>query len=183
MIRFGVDYHAAANHPAEWAQDAQLMLEAGVNTVRIASGEWGRLEPCPDQFEFGWLDGAANAFAPFGIQLLVSVPIATPPIWLATMYPEAGHVAGDGARRPGQLCQQQRGYRERAKTLLRAMARHFNSHPAVIGWVIESATDEVCSCPACLGNFHSWLREHYQSLQALNQAWGLLGECEPFTNW
>jgi len=62
---FGVDYYpeqwvfpyggTAENPEAQWEQDAELMVRAGVNVVRMGDFTWGLCEPEDGKFNFDWL--------------------------------------------------------------------------------------------------------------------------------
>src|SRR4051812_17921293 len=95
---FGVDYHPElwvypyAGSPeapeARWKEDAELMLEAGVNVVRMGEFSWGLTEPEEGKYNFDWMLRAMDTFARLGIQLVLATPTAAPPLWLAHKYPE-----------------------------------------------------------------------------------------------
>jgi len=62
---FGVDYYPEhwvypyAGTPeapeSRWPVDIQLMVEAGVNVVRMGEFAWGLYEPAEGQFNFEWM--------------------------------------------------------------------------------------------------------------------------------
>ena len=62
---FGVDYYpehwvypydGTPEHPeARWERDIELMLEAGVNVVRMGEFAWGLYEPEEGKYDFDWM--------------------------------------------------------------------------------------------------------------------------------
>ena len=58
MFRFGVDYYPEHWPKDRWKQDALLMREAEINTVRLAEFAWSYLEATPGKYDFEWLDQA-----------------------------------------------------------------------------------------------------------------------------
>jgi hypothetical protein len=62
---FGVDYYPEhwvypyAGTPeapeSRWERDVELMLDAGVNVVRMGEFAWGLYEPEEGKFNFGWM--------------------------------------------------------------------------------------------------------------------------------
>ena len=112
---FGVDYYpehwvfpyaGTAEAPeSRWALDVQLMLDAGVNVVRMGEFAWGLYEPEEGQFDFAWMRRAMDLFHGAGIQVVLGTPTAAPPVWLARQHPEIlplderGQVRHEGTRR------------------------------------------------------------------------------------
>ncbi|MEY2465639.1 MAG: beta-galactosidase, partial [Verrucomicrobiota bacterium] len=112
---FGVDYYpehwvypyggTAANPEAQWEQDAELMVKAGINVVRLADFSWGLCEPEEGKFNFDWLKRVMDILGDAGIKIVLATPTAAPPLWLSKKYPqilpldEYGHVKHEGTRR------------------------------------------------------------------------------------
>ena len=95
---FGVDYYPEhwvypyAGTPeapeSRWETDIQLMLEAGVNVVRMGEFAWGLYEPEEGKFDFDWMRRAMDLFGKAGIKVVLGTPTAAPPLWLAKKHPE-----------------------------------------------------------------------------------------------
>ena len=121
---FGVDYYpehwvfpyggTAENPEAVWEQDAELMVKAGVNVVRIGEFSWGICEPEEGKYDFLWLRRVMDIMAQHGIKVILGTPTAAPPIWLAKKHPEIlpldenGVVKHEGTRRA--ICLTQRRF-------------------------------------------------------------------------
>jgi beta-galactosidase len=98
IMFFGVDYHpehwvhpyagSPENPEARWQRDVELMVEAGVNVVRMGEFAWGLYEPEEGQFNFEWMRRAMDLCAKAGIKVVLGTPTAAPPLWLARKHPE-----------------------------------------------------------------------------------------------
>lgn len=197
MIRFGADYY-----PEQWAQwlpegedrwevDAQMMEEAGLNTVRLAEFAWGLLEPAQDHFDFAWLDRAIDLLARHGISVILCTPTPTPPPWLLAAHPDITQIRADGRREgPGtrrEACANHPLYQERSRIICEAMAKHFGENPNVIGWQTDNEfgchDSTQCYCDHCEAAFRQWLRDRYGDLETLNERWGGAFWGEVYADW
>ena len=119
---FGADYHPEhwvhpyAGSPEEpearWKKDIELMLAAGINSVRMGEFAWGICEPQEGQYDFAWLRRVMDLMGEVGIQVVLGTPTAAPPVWLtpqASGNPAAGRTGpSDERRHPAGLLLEQR---------------------------------------------------------------------------
>ncbi|MBS0255358.1 MAG: beta-galactosidase [Proteobacteria bacterium] len=179
-MRLGVCYYPEHWDEAIWAEDAARMAAAGLSLVRIGEFAWGRIEPAPGQFDWGWLDRAVESLHRAGLKIIMGTPSATPPKWLVDRMPDMvaldaeGRPRGFGSRR--HYCFSHAGYRAEAVRIASAMATRYGHHPAVEGWQVDNeygCHDTVQSfSPAAREAFRTWLAARHGSIVALNQAWG-----------
>lgn len=162
-----------------WARDAERMAAAGFNVVRLGEFAWHIFEPREDQFDFELFDRAIAGLGRRGIKTILCTPTATPPRWLTTHYPEVLRVDGHG--RPASHGSRQHAdtaspvYRLHSRRITRAMADHYRDNPDVIGWQTDNElnTSESRSYSAASRlEFQKFLEAKYQTITALNQAWG-----------
>ena len=95
---FGADYYpehwvhpydGTAEAPeSRWEIDAQLMVNAGINVVRLGEFSWGLCEREEGKFDFAWLKRAMDVMDRAGIKVVLGTPTAAPPIWLAQKHPD-----------------------------------------------------------------------------------------------
>ncbi len=187
MIRYGADYYPEHWPEQRWALDARLMQEAGFNVVRLAEFAWSRMEPADGQFDFAWLDRAIDLLGAHGMDVVLGTPTASPPPWLMAQHPDVFNVWADGTRATygsrRTTCPTNPAFRASGERITRAMADHYHDHPRVIGWQIDNEFGDPCYCDRCRAAFQAWLQAHYESLSALNDAWGTVFWSHEYTDW
>ena len=179
-MKLGVCYYPEQWPEDLWADDARRMAELGITWVRIAEFAWSRIEPEPGRFDWAWLDRAVETLAAAGLKIIMCTPTATPPKWLVDKHPDMlavdaeGRPRGFGSRR--HYCFSSQAYRAECARITEAVAGRYGRHPAVGAW----QTDNEFGChdttisysPNAARAFRSWLGQRYQSVDALNRAWG-----------
>ncbi len=187
MIYFGVDYYPEQWPEERWPVDIRLMAEAGFNVVRLAEFAWARIEPERGKFNFAWLDRAIALFHSHGIQVVLGTPTASPPPWLMQTDPALFRLRQDGVRltygNRREYCPNQPAYHDFTRKVVGAMAEHYASHPAVIGWQIDNEFGEGCYCPLCAQRFQDWLHCRYETLINLNRNWGTAFWSHVYNDW
>ena len=176
----GVCYYPEHWPEAQWPEDARRMVEAGLTWVRIGEFAWSRLEPQPGRLEFGWLDRAIETLGAAGLKVVLGTPTATPPRWMLDRHPDMlahdaqGRSRGFGSRRHYDFSHQ--GYRQECQRIVTLLAQRYGRNPHVQAWQTDNeyaCHDTVLSySPVALNAFRDWLAQRYQSVDALNRAWG-----------
>jgi beta-galactosidase len=190
-MKLGVCYYPE-HWPAErWATDAQLMRSAGLSVVRIGEFAWQPMEPAEGHFDWDWLDRAIDTLAAEGLKVVLGTPTAAPPAWLCKAYPDILPVDSQGRRRQfgsrHHYCYNSPTYHRHTARIVPALADRYGQHPAVIGWQIDNELGghqtARCGCEACAAAFRAWLRAKYQTLAALNAAWGTEFWSQGYGDW
>ncbi|MGW7206747.1 beta-galactosidase [Streptomyces sp. NPDC054837] len=189
-LAFGADYNPEQWPREVWEEDVRLMQEAGVTVVSVAIFSWARLQPGPDEWDFGWLDEVMDLLHAGGIGVDLATATASPPPWLTTAHPEilpvtaTGETLWPGARqhwRPTSPV-----FREHALRLVREMANRYADHPALVAWHVSNElgchniydySDDAAR------SFRDWLRARYGTLEALNHAWGTAFWSQRYSDW
>jgi beta-galactosidase len=179
-MRLGVCYYPEHWPEQMWAEDARRMATIGLSRVRIGEFAWSRIEPSQGQFEWDWLDRAIETLHNAGLGIILGTPTATPPKWLVDRMPDMvaidaeGRPRGFGSRR--HYCFSHQGYLQASRDIVKAMVRRYGNHPAVVAWQTDNefgCHDTVPSYSvSARGAFRDWLGNRYQSVDALNAAWG-----------
>jgi len=190
-MKLGVCYYPEHWPRDWWAEDARRMAEMGLSHVRIGEFAWSRIEPEPGRFDWEWLDAAVETLGAAGLSIVIGTPTATPPKWLIDAHPDILAWDRDGrARRFGSrrhYCFSSETYRAESARITEALARRYGEHPALGAW----QTDNEFGChdttlsysPNAARRFRAWLAQRYQSVDALNRAWGAVFWSEEFRSF
>lgn len=189
-LGFGADYNPEQWPRHVWDEDMRAMRAAGVNIVSLAIFSWARIQPSEDVWDFGWLDEVMDLLHSNDIAVDLATATASPPPWLSTLHPQIlpvdhdGRTVWPGARqhwRPTSPV-----FREHALRLTRALAERYAGHPALAAWHVNNElgchnvydySDDAAAA------FRRWLRERYQTLGALNDAWATTFWSQGLSDW
>ena len=189
-VLYGGDYNPEQWPEEVWHEDVRLMREAGVNLVSVGIFSWAKLEPRPGEYNFVWLDRVVDLLHEGGVMVDLATATASPPPWLARLYPESLPVTMDGVTLyPGarqHYCPSSVPYRERAAELVWRIAERYKDHPALAMWHVNNEYGchvPECYCDASAAHFREWLRERYGELDELNEAWGTAFWSQHYSEW
>ncbi|WP_433004307.1 beta-galactosidase [Kribbella sp. CA-294648] len=189
-ISYGGDYNPEQWPEETWAEDIELMRQAGVNLVSIGIFSWALIEPRRGEYDFGWMDRLFELLHSAGIRISLGTPTASPPAWFFHEHPEARVVSRDGATlgfgSRGMASPSSAAYREASTSIARVLAKRYGSHPALAVWHVHNeygAPVAECYSPASAAAFRGWLRERYESLDELNSAWGTAFWGQRYHEW
>ncbi len=180
MKLFGCAYYPEAWPRQRWPKDISLMKKAGINAVRLGEFNWSQFEPNEGIFHFSDYEMIIDQLYKNGISTLLCTPTASPPKWMSSNYPdilkmdEFGRRVSDGNRR--HYCPSSMKFREFSRRITLKMAEAFKDFPNVFGWQLDNeisaeAESGFCVCPECAKRFRDYLRNKYQTIEKLNEAW------------
>ena len=189
-LQLGTCYYPEHWDRSLWKDDMRRMLEAGIETVRIAEFAWNKVEPQEGVFTYAFFDDFLEEAGACGMKVIFCTPSATPPAWLTEKYPEVLNARMDGVLyRHGMRRHYNYNspkYRELVCRITEKVAAHYAKHPSVIGWQIDNEinceTGDFYSESDTLA-FRRFLQERYGSLEALNEAWGTVFWNQTYTAW
>jgi len=187
---FGTDYYPEhwvypnAGTPEEpesrWQRDAELMVAAGINVVRMGEFAWGLYEPEEGKYDFEWMKRAMEVMANAGMQVMLGTPTAAPPIWLAKKHAEIlpldqnGLAKHEGTRKA--YCMNSSVYWDYCKKIITELARALGKHPQLIAWQIDNGlgghNTESSFNEETRRDWHSWLKAKYETIERLNDLMG-----------
>lgn len=178
-VSFGGDYNPEQWPEEVWSEDVRFMRRAGVNLVTVGVFSWARIQRDEGQFDYDWLDRVLDLLHTNGIAVDLATGTASPPPWATQRYPAMLTRTREGAIRwPGSRqhwAPSSPDYRRLAADLVRTTVERYRDHPAVVLWHINNelgchlAYDYSDQAAAA---FRTWLRERYDGIDALNEAWG-----------
>lgn len=174
--------HGGDYNPDQWLdypeilqKDLELMDKANTNTFSLGIFAWSTLEPEEGVFHFDWLDRVMDNIAEKGGNVILATPSGARPAWLSQKYPEVLRTNGHrekmlhGGRH--NHCFSSPLYREKVAIINRKLAERYHDHPALLMWHISNEYSGECHCDLCQENFRLWVKNKYQTLEAVNQAW------------
>ena len=170
-----------------WKEDMRLAKLAGINSLSVGIFSWAVLEPEEGKYSFGWLDEVMDMLAENKITAVLATPSGARPAWMSRKYPEVLRV--DSMRRRllhgkrHNHCLSSPVYREKITAINTALAGRYKDHPALGIWHISNEYSGECHCPLCQERFRNYLKNRYNSLDALNEAWWTSFWAHTFTNW
>jgi beta-galactosidase len=198
---FGVDYHpeqwvypyggTPEKPEAAWERDAELMLNTGVNVVRIGEFTWGLCEPEEGKSNFDWMNRVMDILRKAGIKVVLATPTSAPPIWLTKKHPEIlpvderGLTLREGTRRAA--CLNSDNYWAHSKRIVEAMGKALGQHPALIAWQIDNGLGshftEASFNEDTRRDWHGWLEAKFDTVERMNQLMGLRHFGQVVTSW
>lgn len=186
-LYYGVAYYDEYMPEERLEKDIALMLETGINVVRIAESTWSTLEPQEGVFNFYHIDRVLNAMHKAGIAVIIGTPTYAIPAWLAAKHPEVmvTTVAGTQKYGPRQIMDiVNPTFRRYAEKIIRTLMQHVQHHPAIIGWQLDNETKHYDNIgPYMQDGFVRSLKERYPDLDQLNQDFGLDYWSNRIDNW
>lgn len=178
-MHYGADYNPEQWPEELWPEDVARMREAGVTMVSLGIFSWSRIQPREGEFDFAWLDRVIDLLHEGGIAVDLATATASPPPWASAAYPEilpqdeSGATYWPGSRQ--QFAPSSPVYRRLASELVTAIAGRYAQHPAVVMWHVNN--EYGCHVNADYSDaardaFRRWLADRYDTIEALNWAWG-----------
>src|SRR5215472_11057123 len=165
-IRVGSSYYPPHHSPEEWVTDLDRMREAGLDTIRTAEllASWDRIELDRDVYDFSWLDRIFDLAEERGIGILLGTGTNCPPIWMLDRYPDLQVVSSEGipyttATAWSWACKDNPGMKLENEPGFPFIARH------------GASMDTYCFCHHTEEEFRHWLRQRYETPDALSDAW------------
>ena len=185
----GADYNPEQwlDYPEVFEEDLRLMKLANVNVMSIGMFSWAKLEPEEGVFDFSWMDNVIDRLYENGVSIFLSTPSGARPTWMSEKYPEVLRVSERRVRNLHGMrhnhCYTSPVYREKITIINTKLAERYANHPAIVGWHLSNEYGGECHCDYCQDAFRNWIKEKYQTLDALNHAWWTTFWSHTYTSW
>ena len=189
-LAYGGDYNPEQWPREVWNEDVRLMREAGVNLVSVGIFSWALLEPKEGLYEFAWMDELLDLLHANGIKVDLGTPSVSPPAWFFHAYPDSrvvakdGTVMGFGSR--GMASHASPEYRAAIERMATELSTRYASHPAVVMWHVHNEFGVPVGedfSPRAVASWRRWLQGRYETLEALNAAWGTAFWGQHYEDW
>lgn len=188
-ILHGGDYNPEQwlAHPEILAKDIELMKEAKINTVTVGIFSWSVLEPREGEYNFEWLDHVFEQMEKMDGNVILATPSGGRPQWLSEKYPEVNRTNAYGQKHHHGFrhnhCYTSPVYREKVQKINRLLAQRYGKRPSLILWHISNEYSGECFCELCAQAWRDWLKEKYQTLDAINRAWWMTFWSNNYSSW
>jgi beta-galactosidase len=151
---------------------------------------WSVAEPEEGRYDFSLFDRFLSLAEKKGMKVILCTPTATPPAWLTGAHPEVLNAAMDGTlmhhghRRHYNY--NSPVYLDYTRRIVTQLAERYGDHPAVVGWQIDNEIN--CECDVFYSDadraaFRQYLKDHFKTLDALNDAIGARFWNQTYTDW
>jgi beta-galactosidase len=130
------------------------------------------------------LDGAQQR----GIGVVLGTPTYAAPPWLARRYPEIAAEPSTGQRMPWGARQEidytHPAFKFYAERIIRKIVSHYAGHPGVIGYQVDNEPGMLLfHNHGVFQRFVDELRHTYGTVEAINEAWGLVYWSHKLSTW
>src|SRR5215218_4505741 len=124
-------------------KDVQMMIDAGINVVRIAESTWSTVEPQDSVFDFSHIDRVLDAMEKADIKVIIGTPTYAIPTWLVRKYPDVLAITPRGPNQYGprqNMDITNKHFLYHAERVIRKIMAHVKDHPAIIGYQVDNET-------------------------------------------
>ncbi|HKH54981.1 MAG TPA: beta-galactosidase [Propionibacteriaceae bacterium] len=187
-VLFGAAYYHEYQPAPRLDADLDLMAEAGFSVIRVGESVWSTWEPEEGQFDLDWLAPVLDGADQRRIAVILGTPTYAVPPWLARRYPEIA--AEPKTRQPMPWGSRQEidythpAFKFYAERVVRKIISRYADHPAVIGYQVDNEPGMLLfHNHGVFERFVDELRHRYQTVEALNEAWGLVYWSHRLSTW
>lgn len=174
-ILFGGDYNPEQWPEETWEEDMRLLKLAHIDIVTLNVFSWAMLQPDEDTYCFDKLDRIMELVTKHGIKICLATSTGAHPAWMARKYPDILRTDEYGLKRKfgsrHNSCPNSPTYRKYAPALAARLAERYKSCENIVAWHISNEYGGECYCENCERAFREWLKDKYQTIEAVNEAW------------
>jgi beta-galactosidase len=187
-VLFGAAYYHEYQPSPRLETDLDLMVDAHFSVIRVGESVWSTWEPEEGVFDLDWLQPVLDGAHARGISVVLGTPTYAVPPWLARRYPEIAGEVRTGQRVPWGARQEvdhtHAAFRFHAERVVRKVVERYAGHPAVIGFQVDNEPGLLLfHNEGVFQRFVDQLRQRYGTVEALNDAWGLVYWSHRLSTW
>ena len=187
-VLFGAAYYHEYQPSPRLETDLDLMVEASFSVIRVGESVWSTWEPEEGVFDLDWLQPVLDGAHARGISVVLGTPTYAVPPWLARRYPEIAGEVRTGERMPWggrqEVDYSHAAFRFHAERVVRKVVERYAGHPAVIGFQVDNEPGLLLfHNEGVFQRFVDELRQRYGTVEALNEAWGLVYWSHRLATW
>ncbi len=188
---YGVSYYPEHKTPEDLEHDLELLIQSGINTVRMGEFAWCRWEPKEGEFHFEWMDPVVERLGKAGIRTIICTPTACPPAWMIEKHPDILYTDNRGVVRPfggrRHYCYNNPAYREYSRIIAEKLGEHYGANPYVAGFQIDNEPAQEgtgrCHCARCNVKFQNYLKNKYGTIEEFNRRSGGIFWSQEYTGF
>lgn len=176
-ILYGGDYNPNQWPKEIWSEDMRIFKEAHINSATINVFSWAKIQPSEHEYYFDELDEMIEMLSKENYDIVLATSTAAMPAWMYKRYPEVGHVDYEGRRHKfgarHNNCPSSEIFRKYAARLAGKLAERYGDNPHVTCWHVNNEYGNYCYCDQCEAAFRVWVKDKYQTIEAVNKAWNM----------
>lgn len=186
-ILFGAAYYDEYMPYDRIEKDMEMMVKAGINTIRIAESTWSTWEPEEGRFDFTHLHRMLDCAEKYNLSVIVGTPTYAIPSWLADKADDILAMTHHGQNTYGprqNMDVTSPIFRKYAERIIRKLMEQVKARPCVIGYQLDNETHTYDSCgerPQKL--FVEYLKEKFPDINSFNHEFGLDYWSNRVDNW
>ncbi|MCW2804600.1 MAG: beta-galactosidase [Propionibacteriaceae bacterium] len=187
-VLFGAAYYHEYQPSPRLDTDLDLMAAADFSVIRVGESVWTTWEPEDGRFDLEWLLPVLDGAHARGIGVILGTPTYAAPPWLARKYPEIAGESATGQRVPWggrqEIDYTHPAFKFHAERVIRKIIARYADHPAVIGFQVDNEPGMLLfHNHGVFQRFVDELRTTYGTVEALNEAWGLVYWSHKLSTW
>lgn len=177
LMNFGIYYYPEHWSSTEWERDIKNISEMGFQFIHIAEFAWIQMEPEEGKYDFKWLDTVIDLATKYKLKVILGTPTSISPVWMGIKYPEiyvmnSNYIRAEHGSRGVQSLTNP-VWRDFSKKIVTQMGQRYGNNATVIGWQLDNEPEgKEDYSPSSQEAFRKWLEKKYQTISALNTAWG-----------
>ncbi len=186
-LLYGAAYYPEYEPSERTEQDLSMMLDAGINVIRMAESTWSTWEKREGEFDFSILTRTLDLCEEKGMQVIIGTPTYAVPAWLVKKDPKVMVVDREGRRKYGarQIMDiMNPTYREHAERIIRKLCEAVSGYRCVIGFQLDNETKHYGTSGGRVRKlFKVYLQGVFGTVEELNREFGFAYWSNSIADW